>query len=208
MIKRIIFDLDNTLIDFPKNYAKEYDKVINKYNLNITSLDLYRIIGVYESDDKNIYYDKEKMLDLVNKEFNLNLKLDFIDYLLEIISNITDNIDIGVIDTLEYLSKKYELVVLTNWFTECQKERLKKVNMLKYFKNVYGTDIIPMKPRKESFMSVIGDLKSEECVMIGDNLKVDIEVPYELGFNVYHLNKIGTSKYPTIRKIEELKEML
>ena len=37
MIKRIIFDLDNTLIDFPKDYAKEYGKVINKYNLNITS---------------------------------------------------------------------------------------------------------------------------------------------------------------------------
>ena len=65
-----------------------------------------------------------------------------------------------------------------------------------------------MKPREESFMSVIGDLKPEECVMIGDNLKVDIEVPYELGFNVYHLNKFGKTKYPTIRKIEELKEML
>ena len=56
MIKKVIFDLDNTLIDFPKDYAKEYDKVINKYNLNITSLDLYRIIGVYETNGKNIYY--------------------------------------------------------------------------------------------------------------------------------------------------------
>ena len=80
--------------------------------------------------------------------------------------------------------------------------------ILDYFDEVYGTDIVPMKPRKESFMSVIGNLEPSECVMIGDNLKVDIEVPYELGFNVYHLNKFGTSKYPTIRKIEELKERL
>ena len=148
------------------------------------------------------------MLDLINEEYNLDLKLDFIDYLLEIISGIASIDDTGIIDTLEYLSKKYELVVLTNWFTECQKERLKKANMLKYFTKVYGTDIIPMKPRKESFMSVIGDLKPEECVMIGDNIEVDIKVPYEMGMQVYHLNKFGTSKYPTIRKIEDLKEML
>lgn len=65
-----------------------------------------------------------------------------------------------------------------------------------------------MKPRKECFMEVIGNLKPEECVMIGDNLEVDIKVPYEIGMNVYHLNKFGTTKYPTIRKIEELKERL
>jgi len=57
-------------------------------------------------------------------------------------------------------------------------------------------------------MSVIKDLKPEECVMIGDNLKVDIEVPYEMGMKVFHLNKFGTTKYPTIRKIDELKERL
>ena len=34
-----------------------------------------------------------------------------------------------------------------------------------YFDEVYGTDIVPMKPRKESFMSVIGDLKPEEAIL-------------------------------------------
>ena len=60
----------------------------------------------------------------------------------------------------------------------------------------------------ENSMSIIGDIKPEECVMIGDNLEVDIKVPYEIGMKVYHLNKCGTTKYPTIRKIEELKEKL
>lgn len=208
MIKKIIFDLDNTLIEFPKDYKKEYDKVINKYNLNITSLDLYKIIGLYEVNNINIYYDKQKMLELINEEYNLDLKLDFIDYLLEIISGIAETADTGIIDTLEYLSKKYELIVLTNWFTECQKKRLEKANILKYFKEVYGTDTIPMKPKKECFMSVIKGLKPSECLMVGDNLEVDIKVPYEMGMNVYHLNKVGTSKYPTIKKIEDLKERL
>lgn len=208
MIKKIIFDLDNTLIDFPKDYHKEYDDILNKYNLNITSKDLYSIIGKYESCGENTYYDKEKMLELINKEYKLNLKVDFIDYMLNNISKLVRPLNNEIKDTLEYLSSKYELVVLTNWFTECQSKRLEKAGILKYFKKIYGTDLIPMKPSKESFMSVIGNLKLEECLMVGDNLEVDIKVPYELGMNVYHLNKLGTSKYPTIKKIEDLKEML
>ena len=208
MIKRVIFDLDNTLIEFPKDYNKEYDEVINKYNLNITSQDLYKIIGKYESSGENIYYDKEKMLELINQEFNLNLNIDFIDYLLDIISRLVRPFNNELNDILEYLSSKYELVVLTNWFTDCQKKRLELAGILKYFNKVYGTDIIPMKPNKECFMCVIGNLKPEECVMIGDNLEVDIKIPYEMGMNVYHLNKFGTSKYPTIKEIKELKERL
>jgi len=207
MIKRIIFDLDNTLIEFPEDYSKEYDDIINKYNLNITSKDLFKIIGVYETCGEK-YYDKEKMLELINKEYNLNLKLDFIDYMLEIISKLVRPLNNEVKNTLKYLSNKYELVVLTNWFTDCQQKRLEKAGILKYFKKVYGTDLIPMKPNRECFMHVIGDLKTEECLMVGDNLDMDIKVPYEIGMNVYHLNKFGTSKYPTIKKIEELKERL
>ena len=208
MIKIIIFDLDNTLIEFPKDYNNEYDDIINKYNLNMTSKDLYKIIGIYESSGKNTYYDKKRMLELINKEYNLNLKLDFIDYMLDIISTLVRPLNQEVKDTLEYLSSKYELIVLTNWFTDCQKKRLELAGILKYFKEVYGTDKIPMKPNKESFMSVMGDLNPEECLMVGDNLEIDIKVPYEIGMNVYHLNKFGTSKYPTIREIKELKERL
>ena len=208
MIKRIIFDLDNTLIEFPKDYYKEYDNILNKYNVSITSKDLYTIIGKYESCGKNTYYDKEKMLEFINREYNLNLGIDFINYMLDVISTLVRPLSPEIIDTLEYLSSKYELVVLTNWFTECQCKRLESVGILKYFKKVYGTDLIPMKPNKESFIEVIGDLNKEECLMVGDNLEVDIKVPYEMGMNVYHLNKFGTSKYPTINKIEELKERL
>ena len=128
--------------------------------------------------------------------------------MLDIISTLVRPLSQEIKETLEYLNNKYELVVLTNWFTECQCKRLESVCILKYFKKVYGTDLIPMKPNKESFIEVIGDLNKEECLMVGDNLEVDIKVPYEMGMNVYHLNKYGITKYPTIKKIEELKEKL
>ena len=109
--------------------------------------------------------------------------------------------DVGNPEWISKLKAGHKVLIMGNHDQSIQKFK-------PYFDEVYGTDIIPMKPKKECFMSVIGDLDPSECVMIGDNLEVDIKVPYEMGMQVYHLNKFGTSKYPTIRKIEELKERL
>jgi len=208
MIKKVIFDIDNTLMDFPKHYEGEFKKVLDKFNIKVKPIELYKAVGAYEIDGNYVYYDKEKLMNVVNKELNINLGLDFLEEFFNMYDKLITPIPKETIDTLKYLKSKYKLAIISNWFTDSQKSRLKEAGILDYFDEIYGTDIIPMKPRKECFMSVVGDLKLEECVMIGDNLEVDIKVPYEMGMNVFHLNKFGTSKYPTIRKIEELKEML
>ena len=208
MIKRVIFDLDNTLIDFPKDYEIHFQSVLDKHNLNIKGKDLFKAIGSYELDENTKYYEIDKLLNTVNKTLNLNCTKELLEDFFLMYNKLITPVSSSVIETLEYLKDKYELVILTNWFTNSQKERLKEAGILKYFDKVYGTDIIPMKPYKECFNEVIGDLKPNECVMIGDNLNIDIKVPYEMGMNVFHLNKFGNTKFPTIRKIEDLKEEL
>ena len=208
MIKRIIFDIDNTLIDFPETYKEGYQQVLDKYKVNKTYKELYDAIGVYEECGKYNKYTKEGLLSVINKELNLSLNKEFLDDYFDMYNNLETNVSNNIKNTLEYLSKKYELVTLSNWFTFSQKERLKIAGIDKYFKEVYGTDIVPMKPTKESFLSVIGNHKIEECLMIGDNIEMDIKVPYELGMNVLYFSKGKNSKYPSINKFEELKEML
>ena len=208
MIKKVIFDIDNTLMDFPKHYEIGFKEVLDEYNLDIHPKELYDAIGTYETSGNYVYYNKEKLIEVINKVLNLDLEINFLENFFNMYNKLITPIPKEVIDTLKYLKGKYKLYIISNWFTDSQKSRLKEAGILEYFDCVYGTDIIPMKPRKECFMSVIGDLKPEECVMIGDNLEVDIKVPYDMGIQVYHLNKLGTSKYPTIRKIEELKERL
>ena len=44
----------------------------------------------------------------------------------------------------------------------------------KYFKEFYGSDIAGTKPNLEGFKMACGNYKMEECIMIGDNLKTDI----------------------------------
>lgn len=207
MIKKIIFDIDNTLIDFP-NYEAGYQEVLDKHNTGKKAIDLYNAIGVYEECGKYNKYTKEELLKVINKELNLELDNNFLDDYFNMYNKLITPVNDSVKETLEYLSKKYELVTLSNWFTFSQMSRLKVAGIDKYFTKVYGTDIVPMKPCKESYLSVIGDNKLEECLMIGDNLDMDIKVPYEMNMNVYYLSKGKDSRYPSINKIKDLKEML
>ena len=207
MIKRIIFDIDDTLIAFPKAFEEGYRKVIEKYNLYIEPKELYKIIGEYETSGKYKYYNVDELLKLINKRLNTNLDKSFVDEFFNMYNKLITPVSDGVIETLEYLKDKYELVALSNWFTDSQKERLKCAGIYRYFDDVYGTDIVPMKPLKESFLSILGNNKIEECLMVGDNFDVDIKTPLEIGMNVYYLTD-KESNYPSIKKISDLKDVL
>jgi FMN phosphatase YigB (HAD superfamily) len=159
MIKLVIFDIDNTIMDFPKNFEIEFKKVLDKFGSNVEAKELYKAVGTYEINKEGVYYTKEKLLEVVNKVLNLNLPIDFIDEFFNMYNVLISEIDASVIDTLKYLKTKYKVVALSNWFTDSQRSRLKKAGVLNCFDEVYGTDIVPMKPRVESFMSVIGNLK-------------------------------------------------
>ena len=79
MIKLIIFDIDNTIMDFPKNFEIEFQRVLDKFGANVEAKELYKAVGTYETNKEGIYYTKEKLLEVVNKVLNLNLPLEFID---------------------------------------------------------------------------------------------------------------------------------
>lgn len=207
MIKRIIFDIDDTLITFPKDYEIGYQKIIDKYSYNFTAKQLYSAIGEYENRGEYKRYNKTKMVDLLKEYFKLDITMDFFDSLIEEYNSMITPVSTQDIETLKYLSKKYELYALTNYFTKPQEKRMEKAGIKKFFKKIYGADIVDMKPNITAFREVMGDLKEKECLVIGDSQTMDIEVPHKMGMNVIHFNGNG-QKYKSIQTISELKELL
>lgn len=207
MVKRLIFDLDNTLIMWRDSYKDAIKNTITKYNLDVDYLLVDQVIEDYEN--YYTYYSKENMLALINQKFNLNLEVSFLDDWLNGLKEMAD-VDDGVIEVLDYLSEKYELVILTNWFKESQLGRMKKVGIDKYFKEIYGGEDF-IKPSIESFKMAIGDRKVSECVMIGDNYKTDIEGAINTGIKAIMITSKdikSTDDYTVIHNIRDLKEML
>lgn len=209
MIKKILFDLDNTLIDWKDEYIFALTNVINKLNLDYSKekiKEIDDILATYENEYS--IYEKQSFCDYLNKKCKINLSLEFVDLLIEEQTKCYRKFTETEIDTLEYLSNKYELIILSNWFTYTQKKRLENAGILKYFSKVSGGDERELKPSLKAF-DIIDNKK--ECVMVGDSIKNDILPAIELGMQAILITKNNTRKnlkYKQIRKIEELKEML
>lgn len=209
MIKKLIFDLDNTLIIWKDEYSLELKYLLEEYKVDTDYKKVDKIIDDLEYKHDTI--SKEILLNDINSSLNLNLDISFIDELEKRQSKLSF-INNDLIDVLDYLSKKYELVILSNYFTNIQKNRLKNAKIDKYFTKVFGGDEIKLKPRPEAFLKAIYPNKKEECLMIGDSLKMDIEGALNVGLKVIavdYFNKLPKSdKYILIDDIKKLKEIL
>ena len=212
-MKKIIFDLDNTLMMFDKKYINSYCKVLKNNNFDSSydqALSLFESVGRYEMQGKK--YNKQDLLDFVNKDLNKNYKMKLVDEILDIIGTCWINpVSLELVDTLKYLSTKYELYVLTNWFTAPQAKRLENVGILKYFKKVVGADMVSPKPAIEAFSYIIKDTNLKDCMMIGDNIDIDIKGALNAGIKTIlydYKNIYNGFTGNRITKIEELKEML
>lgn len=214
MIKRLIFDVDDTLIEWKEEYWNALEEVCRDFNINYNKevlCNIIKSIDTYELD--NEYYNKEKMLEHIKKTTtNYNLNIEFFDAVLKRFEKCVPPINKTIVNTLEYLSKKYELVILTNWFKDAQIQRLKKFGILHFFSKVFASENFKVKPNKEAFKTAMEDNLPEECIMIGDSLKKDIQGAINAGMKAIYLNtnlpKGKKENYIVINKIEELKNIL
>ena len=210
MIKKIIFDLDNTLLFISAEWEQSYQKFIDKYNLSITAKELYSCIGTFEKNINNVIVTNKIMCEYINSKLPILLTEDMFIELLDVYKNIPLlNTDI-VYNVLEYLSHKYELIVYTNWFSKNQIDRLKTYSLDKFFSRIYGWDDLEIKPSKIGIEKIIGSNNIDEYVFIGDNIEFDLEVPYNMGMATIFLNRksIKQNKFKEVFSIEELKEIL
>lgn len=210
MKKRLIFDLDNTLIIWKESYINPLKETMKEYKVNTDYRKINRII-----DDLNEYkgiISKELLLNNINKECSLNLDIEFVDTLLKKQESLGEPNE-EVIEVLKYLKEKYNMVILTNYFKQVQEKRLKKAGIRDFFEEIYASDCYPQKPDKKAFEVAIGNYNILDCTMIGDNLESDIIPAEELGLNVIicdYFNKIkdDSNQRPIVRKIKDLKKYL
>lgn len=210
MIKKIVFDLDNTLLFLSDEWEENFKRFIDKYNLNISVNDLFLCIGNFEKNIKNIVVSKQKLSEYVSNDLSIDFTTDMILELSEIYNNTSLLNTDTIYDILNYLSEKYELIAYTNWFTDDQIKRLKKYDLDKFFTKVYGWDILPKKPSKKGLSEIIKNYNIENYIFIGDSIELDLEVPYSMGIATifYNRKNIKQNKYKEIFKIEGIKNIL
>lgn len=201
MIKRLIFDIDNTLLKWEdKYYDYSLGNTFKELGLNfdrsiIKPFD--EVVDTYE----NYYdiYDKDKFLNFLNSKLDFKLPKEFINIWIKYLGDCYEKPSKELIDTLEYLKSKYDLIILSNWFTESQEKRLKNMGIDKYFSRQIYTDILKNKPNKETFLEAIKPYNVDECIMIGDSKEKDIKGAESIGMKAILID--DKTKVEDLRRI-------
>lgn len=203
--KRFIFDLDNTLWTFDKDYQNRFfAQELGEDNFFSENLNEY-LETYWASYPK---YVDTRFASLLSLCSGIPVDEVFMERWMDCLREMPIVLEDGVGETLDYLkSKDKSLAVLTNWVWECQVPKLKKAGIYHYFDKIYTGDYA-LKPHKNAYESAMGSCPSSKCIFIGDNLENDYIRPRELGYDaiLYDKNERYPRQLVKIKRISELKE--
>lgn len=216
MIKRVIFDIDNTLIDWKTEYNDKVKEVLDKFNEKREEAEIKKLQeALNEYENYYLTFNLDKMVEFVRKYTDINYSKEIIKGILDMWGTCVPQFcPIENIETLKYLKDKYELVILTDWFLKPQFNRLKLLKIDKFFSKIYTAENAKRKPNKEAFIQAIGEYKPEECIMIGDSYERDVIGAINSGlYAVWYRGKKEmcenlNEKVTIIEELSDLKDIL
>jgi len=228
--KNVFFDLDRTLWDFDTNSNHALYELYESFNLKGEGIEdftefamQYQIIneklwgwyrmGNIRKDDlrRRRFTEALAHFGLNNSALGINLDLTYIK-----ISPYQTNLMPSAIETLEYLSEKYNLHIITNGFEEVQAIKMQQSGLAPFFKHMITSErAMARKPDPVVFHLAcnIANTRPSESLMVGDDLTADIGGAQKVFMDQVYFNPEGALHDMAdityeIKRLEELKQIL
>lgn len=227
--KHIFFDLDHTLWDFDKNSTETLLELFTMYdlkNLGVKSFESFH--SAYKNRNEMMWEEyrlgKIDKATLRDKRFIFtfwDLGLDpesapkglSDDYIK--LSPARKNLFPHSHEVLTYLKAKYKLHIITNGFEEAQHIKLEASDLKKYFEEIIISERTGFKKpdiRIFDYSAKLAKANSEECIMIGDGLEVDVLGALSAGWDAVYFNPGKTPHSENLKfeiaSLDELKQIL
>jgi putative hydrolase of the HAD superfamily len=176
LIKAVLFDLDETLLDRNATVEAYLKDQYQRYNLNHLPFEAYRdrFIGL----DEHGYADKHKVFGTLTREFDLPASAE------ELMADFRHNAwkDCQTFPDVERVLRQlrtrgYRLGIVTNGSSESQRAKLLSSGLAKLVEEVLiSAEEKAKKPDVEIFVWAAERLgvRAEECLFVGDNPQTDI----------------------------------
>ena len=212
MFKVIFIDIDDTLLDFDAYVQQAMEQGFRHFGLKAYEPWMF---GVFERIN-NALWDKiekgtldfdglakirfQKIFDTLGIDFNGE---EFEKYFRAKIWDSAVEVA-GAKDMVRYLSDKYILCVASNGPYEQQLHRVEISGMARYFRHFFISEKLGVsKPEKAFFQKSLATLNAgrtdailpQECVIIGDSLRSDIQGGQSAGMKTVWFNRRGVENH-------------
>jgi HAD superfamily hydrolase (TIGR01549 family) len=191
--RAIIFDFDGTILDIKKALEQSIEEVYKEKGIATDMESTIQEIGaVLESIQGNPIpkillqsFDVFKYISSLEKlTFLKKLRIAMKIFSKYQIYSKEAELFAGIKTLLEYLNKNIDLFIVSHNQTKSVLEHLQKEEIEKYFKGIYGADMLPaLKPSSEAFSPVLKQYKitkTQDFLIIGD-MPSDIQAGQEAG---------------------------
>lgn len=224
----ILFDADNTLLDFDKSEHIALVKTLNFYGVDTSDENISTYVKINQSlwkqlEKKEITRAELKQIrfrrffDAIGFSFNGDT-LEVNEHYLNELSNCGYIMD-GADELCKKLTEKgYILYIVTNGIAKAQNRRLEKSGLLPYISDVYISESIGYpKPDKRFFDHVLQNIAEKDksrIVVIGDSLSSDITGAHNSSLDSIWLNlngessPVGPEPVHTVSRLNELEAIL
>ncbi|NCB74783.1 MAG: noncanonical pyrimidine nucleotidase, YjjG family [Clostridia bacterium] len=198
--KILLFDLDDTLLDFGANEAASLKRLFCEHGLNLT----HELFQIYSAVNERLWSDCERGLIPLSEVLNTRFSRTLLNIghsgdgaawerrYRELLGEGTQLID-GAFELCRSLAFSHRLFIITNGVTETQISRLRRSGLYECFEDVFiSQEIGYQKPSKEFFKYVtshICDFSAENALVIGDSLNADIKGGILAGIDTCWLNR-------------------
>ena len=218
MIRYVLFDVDDTLLDFGKAEAAAIRKTFERIGIPVTE-ELIRRYSEINAQQWSRFekgeITREKLLterfDILFSELGINVPSEMAQASYEYLLGIGHYFVDGAEELLEALKDKYELYIVSNGNASVQDRRLKSAGIIPYFKDIFISERVGFnKPSAEFFEACfehIRGFEKDKAVIVGDRLSSDILGGINAGVKTCWFNPRGDAPDPDIPADYEIKHL-
>ena len=220
----ILFDADNTLLDFDKDEHQALVRTLEDYGVPVTEENISTYVNINKSLWKKIETGEITKPELKRTRFRLFFDaigfecneepLTVNEHYLALLGEGGNTLEGAIELCKELKSKGYDLYIVTNGVAATQAKRLIKAGLTPYFTEVFVSETVGcQKPKKEYFDYVLNNIKEKDksrILLVGDSLSSDIQGAMNVGLPCCWLNLFGDvagEKYKIDYMIDDIRKV-